>query len=63
MTPMDIIDFMCMEYGINVNDQKAWRAQACALDCFRGSPSDAYALLPLFAKAIKEKKKPKLYIG
>ena len=55
MTPMDIVDFMRMEYGINVNYQKAWRARACALDRIRGSPSDSYALLPLFAKAIKEK--------
>ena len=62
MTPMDIVDFMRMEYGINVNYQKAWRARACALDRIRGSPSDSYALLPLFAKAIKEKNPGYIYI-
>ena len=55
MTHMDIADFMPMKYGINMNHQKAWRARACVLDRIRGSPSGIYALLPLFAKAIKEK--------
>ena len=57
MTPMDIVDFMRMEYGINVNYQKVWRARLCALDRICGSTSDSYALLSLFSKAIKEKEK------
>ena len=55
MTPMDIVDFMRVEYGIIINYQKAWRAQSYALDRIRGCPTDSYALLPLFAKALKEK--------
>ena len=55
MTPMDIVDFMRVEYAIIINYQKAWRAQSCALDRIRGCPTDSYALLPLFAKALKEK--------
>ena len=62
ITPMDLVDFMRMEYGINVNYQTALRTRACALDHIRGGPSDSYALLLAFAKAIKEKKKPRLYI-
>ena len=47
MIPMDIVNFMQVEYRVGINYQKAWRAQTYAIERIRDSPSDSYALLPL----------------
>ena len=52
MTPNDVANFFRREFHTEIPYQKAWRARTYALDKIRGSSSDSYSLLPLFAREL-----------
>ncbi|KAL6179238.1 hypothetical protein ACLB2K_050754 [Fragaria x ananassa] len=59
--PRDIIDDACVQLGVNMGYNKAWRAREAALEIARGSPEGSFAILPAYCAMLERKNQGKYF--